>query len=123
MDKPQKTLENLALEAQRYPARSKERLYKGFGQIIDKSRLKWGLCFMLFLSIVISSIEITSPHMMLFELSSSAQSTSTGSGAELPACRWFARAPRVGGARRGVWWSAKESWVGGVRGPRVPSSP
>ncbi|MGK7886844.1 MAG: CHAT domain-containing protein [Crocosphaera sp.] len=49
-------------------------VYKGFGQIHHKSRLNLGFCGILLVSIVITFIEITSPHMMLFELSSSAQS-------------------------------------------------
>lgn len=49
---------------------------QGWGQIINKSinKFKWGISGVLFISIVLLYIEVTSPNMQLFELSQSAQS-------------------------------------------------
>jgi hypothetical protein len=50
-------------------------VYKAFSQIIDKSKLRLGIAIALGISMILLSIEITSPNMFLFELSKSAQST------------------------------------------------
>ncbi|MDY7008226.1 MAG: hypothetical protein SWX82_30940 [Cyanobacteriota bacterium] len=49
---------------------------QSFSQIINKSinKFKWGILGMLFVSIALLSVEVTSPNMLLFELSPSAQS-------------------------------------------------
>ncbi|MCL2934170.1 MAG: hypothetical protein MGG11_18585, partial [Trichodesmium sp. MAG_R03] len=49
---------------------------QGWGQIINKSinKFKWEIFIALFISITFLFIEVTSPHMLLFELSQSAQS-------------------------------------------------
>ncbi len=49
---------------------------QGWGQIINKSinKFKWEMSGVLFISIVLLYFEVTSPNMLLFELSQSAQS-------------------------------------------------
>ncbi|NER02131.1 MAG: hypothetical protein F6K17_05535 [Okeania sp. SIO3C4] len=50
---------------------------KCWGQIINKSinKFKWGIFGALFISIILLHVEVTSPNMLLFELSPSARST------------------------------------------------
>ena len=50
---------------------------KCWGQIINKSinEFKWEISAALFISIVLLYVEVTSPNMLLFELSQSARST------------------------------------------------
>ncbi|NEO53037.1 MAG: CHAT domain-containing protein [Okeania sp. SIO3B5] len=55
-------------------------VYKCFGQIINKkiNQFKWGIPIALFISIIFLHVEVTSPNILLFELSPSAESEIIG---------------------------------------------
>ncbi|MCL2936263.1 MAG: CHAT domain-containing protein [Trichodesmium sp. MAG_R02] len=48
---------------------------QGWGQIINKYEFKWVIPIVLLISIIVTCIEVTSPNMLLFEVSQSAQSS------------------------------------------------
>ena len=48
---------------------------QGWGQIINKYEFKWVVYIVLSISIIVTYIEVTSPNMLLFEFSQSAQSS------------------------------------------------